>query len=412
MNNIFKGELQLVYILLILNVIADVAVYVFKPIGVIRGVINLIFIIFFLLKRYPGSPLFQFLMAFLTYLFILTFFSSDFTNSLLEYLKWFISFMMIPIGYTYFRNITDLRKLTHLLIICAIIINVNLIIAQITNTGFSAYEEDSFYLGGAGVGITNILSIFLITLPVFLHLRIKKKLNIKIILVSFLATLSLIFILIAMKRAAIVGLGIGILVFILYSPNRFGIIKLLSFSVIIIALTLPLYENIVIDRYNARTTDMNQIENESRIHDIIFVKKEIQNGTIVSFFFGTELFNSKQFYGPKYYGRHRMIHGDFTNYLYGSGIIGLLLYIFIYLNLYHRFRGYYVKVRSNKTAKILYTSFIGVLFCFLIISITGSGTIGERSVTFIFLGASLRTMRNIYINELVKGNLPGYKNPR
>ena len=94
------------------------------------------------------------------------------------YLKWFLPLMMFPVGIYFFRDLYQLLTLNKIYVWGAIIVCVNLAVAQFTGYGLSAYVEESFYTGGAGVGITNQLALVLLTYPFLVRQRLRLHLHV------------------------------------------------------------------------------------------------------------------------------------------------------------------------------------------------------------------------------------------
>lgn len=379
-----------IFFLPIINIFADTIIYLFESSGIIRGVFNFLVILSFMSKsRIVKHPIILLILFFSTYLFILSLLSSQPWVSISSgHLKWFETFFMFIFGYYYIRNKNDLILFIHSLFICAAIIVLNLSFAQIFKIGVSAYVEDSFYLGYAGVGITNSLSLILIISPLYFYLSFKKS-TIKTILVILLLFISFLFVLLALKRAAILGLGLGIILYIYFYPKKAQIFKYAFFVILIFALSYNYFSDTLIQRFEARTTERNDIVNEKRYHEFFYVLEEIEENSIMQGLFGTELFNSGQFFGPKYFGKERLIHGDISTFLYGSGIIGLAMYLSIYLMIGLKLFKAKQNSNSNIYMNVIFTSAISIVLSSFLISVTGSGTIGERSITYLFLGGAI-----------------------
>jgi hypothetical protein len=386
----------MVFILPILNALADSTLYYFVDsngsglqIGLIRGVLLVIFVLIFGLKRISHFGPNYLILTFLLYLLVLSILSSNVNHSLFDgYLKWFVAMMMFPVGFYYLRNYESILKYNFILVFCALIICINLSIAQIIGFGMSAYGGEDFYTGGAGVGITNQLALILLTYPVLLrNFRRFNRLTRWFIII--IGIISFIFLLLAMKRAGIIALLGGGFVFILFTQSRRGMIKYLLIGSIIIIASSPLYRKILVNRYEARVEIMDQYDREARYLEIFYVLDEFREGTFWQKLFGSEAFNTGQFFGMKYFNRPRMIHGDFASMLYGTGLIGLGLYFGIFFIL---LRKAYVKLRiikKDKNSRELLAVFFGLLFATFLISATGSGTIGERCLVYTYFGAVL-----------------------
>lgn len=408
-----RFRLRLLLLIPILNAAADSTIYYFiqpntegvNP-GVIRGFILLIFIGFFGVKRISNTIVNKVILIFLIYLFLLTLLSSDFNTSFFNgYIKWFVPMMMLPIGYYYIRSRDSLIKLIFSFVIGAFLVCINLTIAQFTGFGISAYVDNSFYNGGAGVGITNQLAIVLLTYPILLRVWSRFSNNEKwFILITGL--LSLVYLIVSMKRAGLIGLAGGGIIFFYFAPNKRKILKYAVLCIIILILTFPFYSEILIDRYNVRVEQTKMYEEEGRYREFIYVIKEFKEGNIWHKLFGSEPFNTSQFFGMKYFKRGRMIHGDFSLYLYGTGLIGITLYFSIFGTLFYQVKKYHDKIKQNSQLREIIASFIAVLFAAFLISATGSGSIGEKCLVYLYLGSVLG-----FLKTLTQGDRDMFKQP-
>ena len=152
----------------VINAIADSTIYYFVETdkegglhpGLVRGAILILFLLLFGYKRIQDELPNRVILVFLIYLFILTLFSSDTWFSITSgYIKWMIPLLMFPVGHWFFRDLRQLVTLNRVFFVSALIVCINLIVAQFTDFGISAYVENSFFTGGAGVGITNQLAL-------------------------------------------------------------------------------------------------------------------------------------------------------------------------------------------------------------------------------------------------------------
>jgi hypothetical protein len=380
----------------ILNALADTTIYYFVEVnstgihpGLVRGALLIIFILYFGFGRILRVRANYLILFFLSYLFLLSLVSSNVNHSLFDgYLKWFVAMMMFPVGYYYFRTYDDIVKYNFYLTVGALIVCLNLFIAQITGFGISAYGGESFYTGGAGVGITNQLALVLLTYPVLLR-NLKRFNKLQAVFISFVGILSFSFLILAMKRAGIIGLAGGGILFLFLTQSRTRAIRYIIIAFAIILLTLPLYREILLNRYEARLETIEEFDKEGRYLEVFYVFQEFRDGNGWQKLFGSEAFNTGEFFGMKYFGRGRMIHGDFSALLYGSGLIGIILYFSIFGHLAKQGISYAVSFRGQKLPSELAAVFLSLLFATFLISATGSGTIGERCLVYSYFGASV-----------------------
>ena len=354
-------------------------------------VIILIYLIYFGLEK---TKLNVFLMFYFFYLLILTLLTSDLSESLIDgFLKMFVSIMMIPIGIKIgkFKGVNFIKPLNIVLFIFII----NYIISQIFKVGFSVYHEDSFYLGGASVTAPIIIAIVLLVLVNGFNTN---RLKSSKIIATLMISIGVFIILISLKRGAIISFIIGVMSYLMVSPRK---IKT-SFRFFIILFGLLIISSQFIEtlqnRIDSRTTERNQIQNENRYKETFYVFEEIENSNIVNILFGNEAFNSKVVM-KKHFGRERQLHVDYNILLHGTGIIGIILYFFIFYFLYKN--AIKIKRKSKHLKDLNYKLLIGenfaLLFSLIVLSFIMSFSGGVqftsyRVILFLTMGFYLGQM--------------------
>lgn len=378
----------------VINAAADSTIYYFVETdavaglhpGIIRGAILIIFLMLFGVSRIRKNAASIVILVFLAYLFILTLLSSDFSFSFFSgYIKWFIPLLMFPVGLWFFRDLRPLLLLNRVYVWGAAIVCVNLLIAQFTDYGISAYVDKSFYTGGAGVGITNQLALVLLTYPLLLRRKDAYPAGEKWFIYA-VGLVSLAFILIAMKRSGIISLLAGFLLYLYYTRSRVRFFRYLVVIILLFFIAFPVFKSVITPRYDARMKQMENIENEARYQEFFFVLREFADAGIDRKLFGTEVFNTGRFFGMKYFKTNRMIHSDMSSFFYGSGITGLLLYFGVFFFILREGARCRRRLSDSATGRELFAVYYGMLAATFLISLSGSGTIGERCLVFLFLG--------------------------
>jgi hypothetical protein len=408
-----KSEKLLFWFLLalpVINAAADSTIYYFVEAdnvgglhpGLIRGGILIVFIILFGVRRLRRNRSTTVILTFLGFLFILTLFSSDPRASFLNgYIKWFVPLLMFPVGVWFIRSNDRLINLAKIYVIGASLVCINLVIAQFIGFGISAYVENSFFTGGAGVGITNQLTLVLLTYPVLF--RVRSKLGpVWRWFIYIVGLLSLGFVLLAMKRSGILSLMAGTLIYIYLTQSRVRFLRYFLIAGIAIYLVLPAFQSVLSARYNARMKQMENIENEARYQEFFYAIEEFREAGIGQKLVGKELFNTGPSFGKKYFNSSRMIHSDMTAFFYGSGLIGLILYFLVFVFLFLDGRKYRIYLKYHKFARDLFAVYYALLLATFIISVSGSGTIGERCLVFLFLGAVIGVAQTLKASETDK----------
>ena len=132
-----------------------------------------------------------------------------------------------------------------------------------------------------------------------------------------------------MKRGAILGFFVGALVYLLVSSKKAG--TLMRFGIVAFGLFIlsSEYSDTLQQRFDARSTEKNLIQNENRYKETFYVAEEMSKSTLFKVLLGDEAFNSK-YVMRKYFGRERQLHVDYNILIHGTGIIGLLFYLYLF----------------------------------------------------------------------------------
>ena len=169
-------------------------------------------------------------------------------------------------------------------------------------------------------------------------------------------------------------------------------------TVLILVVTYPFYGNLFEARFQARKEKVPSIMEAGRLLETFLVINEINENSMSQALFGSDLFSSQTYFKNKrdYFlvlGRGRQLHVDYNIILHGAGIIGMLLYVLIYLNLF--MEGIKKKKRNTYLYREMKAVYWSILTVTLIISLSGSiSSIGFRSVAFLYMGTILGTLNN------------------
>lgn len=313
--------------------------------------------------------------------------------------------LMFPVGYFILNDPTKLILFLKNFIYAGLLLCINYIIAQIYNIGRSVYLEDTFYYGYAGIGSTVVLSYLILATPL-LKKSFKSRIG-KFIFLSIIF-LSILFTIIALKRIAIIALFIGFIIYILRTKKLKKGIKYIFVIIILLIATTPLYFDIFSQRLQVRAIEGEELYEEQRYSDIIYAYQDFKTKGVKHALFGTEAFNT-----PEYFGRERQVHVDYANLLIGTGLIGLLLYLGIYLSIYNKFIRTYKSIKKNRLytyeinpqfLKDINGVFTALIVASLLVSLSGGlHVITTRSILFTILGGLLGVI-NKHQNNF--GNIP------
>lgn len=372
--------------------------------GYIRSGILFSFIIYFFLKRFIINKVSIFVSIFFVYMFILALLSSDTTGSIRYLISVIITMAMLPIGYYYFKSYTDLSGLNLTLTIASAIIVIYLIYANIFQLGVSVYLDETFYTGNLSVNITKILSVYILITPILLSFEKKYRW-----LVILVASLSLIFVLIGLKRSALLAGALGLIVYTLLAPRKWFVIKVILSTSIILLVLSTFFLSTFIKRWEARqmaieaTLDVRGTYEErvDRLGEFIDVTNLVLGKGPKEILFGISLFDHVGVIEGR--GQNRPLHVDYSVFLYGSGIIGLGLFLFIYLIAHWEKKKFYTLVTKSRYIKEMNAVFYALIISGLVMSIAGSwGAVGLRSFIFLYLGAIIGVIRETAKNQMLK----------
>jgi MFS family permease len=397
-----SNYLNFVLIIPVINAIADITTNFFpeniiSP-GNIRATLIGIFIILILLHEYPGTRASRIIIIFLLYLAFLIPLSSRPGYSFNLYLKVLLSTLMYPIGYLFCVNQEIHRRINVSYLFLALIVCINIILANIFGFGSSDYLEGSFYFGATDVNITKQLSIVLLSSPLILLINNSRR---ERLFAGLILITSLVFSILGLKRGVILALITGFLVYSILGAYKGVILRSLIIAVFILFVFFPLYQPVLLPRYESRRTEIEQLEDEARRVETREVIQTFRQGDLKHKFIGSQLFNSQQFFHTE-----RALHIDYNVIFNGSGIIGLaiyiILYIFIVLDNHKRYRFN----KKDKYYRNLNAVFWSLIMASLIVSISGSiHAFTFRSMLFFYLGALTRLQKEGAIIKLRKISL-------
>ena len=314
----------------VVNILMDMIMIFFPDlkgqIGVLRSTYLLFIIVYFFLQYGLEKTRYNILLIFyLLFILIMTLQTSDLQESLIDgFIKMSISFLMIPVGMQLGKvKNTQIIKSLYFVIIILII---NYIVSQVYKIGVSTYHEDSFYQGGASVTAPIIIAAILL---VFFNSYNTNRLPYSRFINLFIISASVFIILISMKRGAILGFIAGILVYMIFSSKKASTAIRLAFIVFSLFIFSNEYSDTLKKRIDARSTESNEIQNENRYKETFYVVEELSNSNFFQITFGSEAFNSKSVM-KKYFGRERQLHVDYNILLHGTGILGLIFYLYLF----------------------------------------------------------------------------------
>ena len=384
------------YYLLPANVLFDVLLIFFEAGGLlpfVRAGFMVMLILFVLFRNDIQTRHYGWLVLFAVYCLINVVFSSDIVRSLNISLKVLIPMMSFVIGFNLFNSENQIKRLNHSILVVYIILILNYIISQTFGIGKSVYTGGTDFLVGSMDDNWNVFTYSVLIAPLILYyLRNQFTKRWAVLLLSISTGMLVI---ISLKRIAITGLVAGNFIRFLFVPRVLIALRVLSGVVFILLIALPLYENLIKSRLDARSSRFEQgaLERESRYLETFYVWDET-----VSFedpaksIFGLEGFNSVGNYANGRFGG-RNLHMDYNLIVNTIGLVGLLLYFAVFVNFFLLFKKNYPKSTiQEETKKQLRATFFMLLITPFITSFAGQMYhISYRLIVFVYLGAIIGT---------------------
>jgi hypothetical protein len=307
--------------------------------------------------------------------------------------------MMYPVGYYFCLNESILQKINTSYLLLALIVCINIVLANIFGFGSSDYLEESFYFGATDVNITKQLSIVLLSSPVILMVNNSRRERLFAIIILIT---SLVFSILGLKRGVILALLSGFMIYSILGTYKGMILRNLMIIFFILFVTFPLYQPVLLPRYESRRAEMEQLEEDARRIETMEVLQAFKQGNISHKLIGSQLFNSQAFFNTE-----RPLHIDYNVILNGSGIIGLIIYVLMYVFLILDNRKGFRFNKKDFFYRNLNAVFWALIAASLIISISGSiHAFTFRSMLFFYLGALIRLQREGAILKLKNMNIP------
>lgn len=385
----------------IIHVLANITTNYF-PAGTINpGFFRVVFmalvVLIFLVKYKPSqSNITLLIYIFLAYNLFLVLMNQNVMRPLIVYIRMALPFFMLIVGYTIIKNYESLISLLKVYVLVLFMLCVNYALANYFGFGKSAYLEESFYIGGTGAGLSNEIAILVVCGIIFLMINNSKKWN---YLTLALIAISIIIMLILLRRGAFITLGAGMIVLLYYSMHRFRFIKYFSIISILFFISLPYISDTFVERYEHRASKragglVTTYQVEGRYQEIGRALNDLSDSA-KKILVGTHNLNSVTYFDG------RELHVGYMAILHGSGIIGLMLFLSIIFALLRKEIFYYKiipKTSINKYLHILFLALVAGLFGYLITSrLHGFST---TTPVFLMLGAILGVFQSKFYEEL------------
>lgn len=327
------------------------------------------------------------IVGFLVYLLALVPFSSNPESSFTIWSRVAIGFSFYLLSYALTVDNAGLRRLLHAMQWAAIVIGVQVIIANVFRINLdtlSSYNLDVVSVGGGSAENAKTLAVVLLTAPLAFMLNKSAKgrwLGITAVAVSVVG------IILYFNRSAMVATICGYLIMIVnlrqfrrFAPSFIGLAVIAGVVVYYLAPTLvPLFEERIITR---------DISEEPRARELVILLEDLPGQTTTRMLLGEEVFNSQEVpFAELSFGRQ--LHTDYAVLWHGAGVIGVSLYLIIIALCFSRIpaRGRTFDLITDTGAPVM----IALLVASAILSYGGSlDSIGLRATMMALAGALVR----------------------
>ncbi len=400
---ISQRVLNIICALPIINIVLDVFVLANLDEGSLfpqlRALFLILLAIYVFQKRfkldYAGFPI----ILFLLYIAVLIPFSSKMGYSFRIYSKVFITLMMFFVGYYTITNVQAFKKLNQSMVYLMVFVIGYTIYSTIAGVGLGWYLQDEQFSTGYIVGSGLYPVSFAIILFPFIILFYQKK-NHRLI-VAGITIVSMVILLLSLRRTTVLSVVVGYATFFIFTTRRGQFVKVAVFAGIILTALFPYYQDVLWHRFESRfgeyesTAEAFRPEEQARYLETLVVYEEVLSfRNPAKSIFGKEIFNSPGNYGVGIFSRFRQLHIDYNIILHGSGLVGLLLYLFIFYRLYKTEIRVRKKVPQNVFNTTVHAVFMSLLFSTMFISMVGGmHIITFRSISFLYLGGFLGMYR-------------------
>jgi hypothetical protein len=297
--------------------------------------------------------------------------------------------LSFTIGYNLINSIKKLIILNNSIIYIFVILIGNYIISQTFGIGKSVYTGGDDFLVGGMDDNWNVFTYSVLITPLVLNFISNNNSKKIIALLLSIATAMLVFV--SLKRIAITGLVAGNFIRFTLAPKVKIAFRVILATALILLITLPLYENLIKARLEARSSRFEQgsLERESRFLETFYVWEEVFSfENPAKSIFGLEGFNSVGNYASGRFGG-RNLHMDYNLIVNTIGLVGFIIYFIIFIEINYKFKKAYKNSKLNlDTKKQLKATFYMLLITPFITSIAGQMYhISYRLIVFVYLGS-------------------------
>jgi hypothetical protein len=400
---VLKMKREFIYFIPIFNVLADVSFNYFEAFSaptILRAAVLMLFILMFR-EQLVKMDVLRSMYLFFLYITVIMLFSDEILLSFKSVVQVILSMSVFIAGYKYITVYQRYRRLLEALVWIIITGLIAASVGYIFNIGraleYTAgteYKGEPEIIGLLGSGGLYGPALALALLPLIIQNR---KKNMPLWFLWLISAGLYIFIILNVRRTAILIPIIGFVSYLIFSRAQVRVIRYLILFSVTLAILAPVYRPLLEKRIEARAergrfekgfmkTESRYIENLRLFQQI----REFDEPMAIITGIGHNIFAEHIENGKIV---RRMYHSDTAKLAYGAGLIGLLLYFVVYGQLLYM-------ILKIPRIRVLNQYRAGALTLWTIsffVSFNGSiSLITFRTMSFLLLGAFLGMARTVY----------------
>jgi len=357
-----------------------------------------------ILIKYKLSSKFNVIFILLIFLLIKPFFTANPYSSFKVAIS-VISFVSLFVaGFIYFSKFENLSRLVKPIRISLLIYLLNSVVFTLLKIGHDYYGDAIIFQGSMPL----FSSYGIMYSILFLISQLDKLKKIDFILIF----LNISILILLTKRTPVLLLIIGLIIILGMNRNIYFKSKNIGNTMIFLLLSSLVFYYSFVESASRREefTRLKVKEAPRYLEYVILYDEIVKADNIFTAILGKDLFVEKGRYGlhqdiMDVIKDQRRLHSDYAILLYGGGIIGLGLYLYIFIRL---FRKYLFFTKTTKFHSNLKAIFLAILICLFINGFVDSLTVATaRAIPYLYLGGLLGTIFSL--SKKVRNQLSYYQ---
>ncbi len=407
--SISRGKLHFIDVYLIFSLYFDAAIVLAGSQRVnflyAQPMITLVYSIYYFSSRMGKMSVWdkKVLYPVLGFLFVILFYpiikGADINQTVRSFSLNYSSLIMLPIAFHHYSTRGEIKNLFvvggYFIILWTFIVMVYSFLRIDTLTrhgGTESFGLGLFYFGDMSRrGAISYMGLALLLLPAILPAFSKQR---KLILITSSVIIGVIM-LISMKRFSLIALTLGMANYIISAKVK--ILRKVSLAANVAILIIPVFlftnlTSMIVSAYYSRGAEkkisIEAMQEDLRFYEPLYIINYTIEGGITGMLMGRDIDDKMDIETEKYTLVDRTIHNQYGVYMLLFGFTGLVLYLLIYLRLYHITRKFRRTLSIIKGINFQYwLVFQNIVIIFLLGGIGGGHThITYRALVLIFAG--------------------------